>query len=161
MESFEQLAEQYTPMIHRIINCLQIYKNKEEFFQSGLIALWEATKSFNPDKGSFTSYAFMCIKGHLLKELTANNKHYDRNVAVEKDFLELVEDTNADPSFSEDFLVSHCQTLTPNQKKWVLYTAINDLSIKQIAHRENVSVSAVKQWRAGAREKLKDLINIE
>jgi hypothetical protein len=34
LESFEQLTKQYTPMIHKIINSLHIYKNRDEFFQN-------------------------------------------------------------------------------------------------------------------------------
>ncbi|MDP4171531.1 MAG: sigma factor, partial [Bacillota bacterium] len=63
MESFEELSEQYTPMIHKIMNTLHIFKNKEEFYQLGLIALWEANERFDPQKGSFTTFAYSYIKG--------------------------------------------------------------------------------------------------
>jgi DNA-directed RNA polymerase specialized sigma24 family protein len=38
-----------------------------------------------------------------------------------------------------------------------MYTALRDFSVKEIAEIEKVSVSAVKNWRAGAREKMKGL----
>lgn len=79
MESFEQLVEQYIPMMHKIIHSLNIYKNKEEFYQLGLIALWEASKRYDPKKGKLASYVYMYIKGYLLMELKKINKNSERS----------------------------------------------------------------------------------
>ena len=35
-------------------------------------------------------------------------------------------------------------------------SCVNGLSVKEIAESENVSVSTVKSWRSGARNKLRD-----
>ncbi|EIJ80459.1 RNA polymerase factor sigma-70 [Bacillus methanolicus PB1] len=155
MESFEQLARQYEPMIHKLIFTLNIYKNKEEFYQLGLISLWEARRRFNPEKGNFTNYAFTYIKGKFLTELTRENKHEERNIYPKEEFWEFLEDPFTEDPFEVNLLLSYCESLTPNQTKWVLYTFLDGLTIKEIAEKENVSVSAVKNWRKGAREKLR------
>ncbi|MCM2535923.1 sigma-70 family RNA polymerase sigma factor [Neobacillus pocheonensis] len=158
MESFEQLAQQYKPMIHKIINSLHIYKNIEEFYQHGLIALWESSRGFDPAKGNFTNYAYTYIKGFLQQELSKANKDEERSIYPQEEFWETVEDLFSEIPLEEEILLSYCPTLTENQRKWVMYTALRDFSIKEIAGIEKVSLSAVKNWRAGAREKMKGMV---
>lgn len=160
MESFEQLAKQYEPMIHKIMHTLHIYKNKEEFFQLRLIALWEAHERFDPKKGRFTNFAYTYIKGRFLTEMTKNNKHEDRSVYPKEEFWDVIEDTSLEQPFEVKFLLSYCESLTENQTKWVLYTCIDHLTIKEIALKEGVSESAVKAWRKGAKERLKGSLEI-
>jgi RNA polymerase sigma factor (sigma-70 family) len=157
MESFEKLVTQYDKMIHSIIHSLHIYKQQEEYYQTGLIGLWEASNRFDPTKGSFTSFAYCHIKGKILNELVKNKKVEDRSVCVEEETLELMADAYFDDPLNETTLRDYVVTLTENQKKWLHYTVEHDLSVKEIAHIEGVSMSAVKQWRAGAREKLKKI----
>lgn len=158
MESFEQLVEQYQPMLHKIMNSLHLYKGHEEFYQHSLIALWEASQRFDPNKGSFTNYAYTYIKGYLLMELRKLHQDQERNVQPDEQFWDLVPDSYSDDPLQEESLLSYCHTLTPNQKKWLLYTVCAGLTVKEIAELEKVSVSAVKNWRSRAREKVKELV---
>ncbi|MBU8881121.1 sigma-70 family RNA polymerase sigma factor [Bacillus sp. FJAT-29790] len=160
MESFEQLAKQYEPMIHKVMRTLHIYKNQEEFFQLGLIALWDAKKRFNQEKGSFTNYAYSYIKGRLLTEMTKSNKYQERSVYPKEEFWEVIEDPCVEVPFEVKLLLTYCDQLTENQTKWVLYTCVEDLTVKEIAEKENVSMSAVKAWRKGAKEKLRGNLEI-
>ncbi|MED4203759.1 sigma-70 family RNA polymerase sigma factor [Neobacillus mesonae] len=158
MESFEQLAQQYQPMIHKIINSLHIYKNKDEFYQNGLIALWEASKRFNPEKGSFAGYAYSYMKGCMLTEIKKSVKEAERCVCPKEEFWEQIEDPSDvdDRLMLDNDLLHDCsQSLTDNQRKWLRYTIHYELTVKEIAQLEHVSLTAVKGWRAGARAKLK------
>lgn len=155
MENFEAIAGQYEAMIWKVIHSLNIYKNKEEFYQIGLIALWEASRGFDPMKGSFTTYAYSYVRGRLLTELTKRRKYEDTQTATAKEeFWESIVDDKSTIPLEGECILAYCSQLTEPQKKWVLYTSLADLSIKQIAEIENVSVSAVKAWRKGARKKL-------
>lgn len=158
MESFEQLVDQYQPMLHKIMHSLHLYKNHEEFYQHSLIALWEASQRFDAKKGSFTNYAYTYIQGYLLMELKKLHQDQERNVHPDEQFWELAADPYSDDPLQKEVLLSYCQTLTPNQKKWLLYTLCDRLTIKEIAELEKVSLSAVKSWRSGAREKVKNLV---
>ncbi|MEH7331226.1 sigma-70 family RNA polymerase sigma factor [Neobacillus drentensis] len=158
LESFEKLVEQYQPMIQKIINSLHLYKNKDEFYQQALIALWEASRRFNPEKGSFTNYAYSYIRGHLLMELGKSYRDSERNLYPKEEFWTAIEDDHSACPMEKETLLTYCSTLTPNQRKWVRDSVFYGFSIREIAEREKVSVSAVKQWRTGAREKIKDLI---
>jgi DNA-directed RNA polymerase len=156
VESFEQVAAQYDPLIHRIMNDLSIYKNRDEFYQLGLISLWHVWENYNSEKGNFIAYAFSYMKGKLKNELTKQTKHIERFIYPEEEFWEVIEDHlhDSQPTFLHD-LLSICGTLTVNQKKWLIYTLENQLTVQEIAVKEQVSLSAVKAWRQGARDKLK------
>lgn len=158
MESFEQLSAQYQPMIHKIIRTLSIYKNQEEFYQIGLIALWDASKRYDAKKGNFTNYAYTFIKGRIMTELSKTKKLEERYIFPEEEFWDLITDSEKVQPLEKHVLGSLCYALTDHQRKWLEYTCLDSLSVKEIAQMEKVSVSAVKSWRAGARRKLKDLI---
>ncbi|WP_433959370.1 sigma-70 family RNA polymerase sigma factor [Cytobacillus horneckiae] len=161
MESFEQLAKQYERMIYKIMRTLHIYQQEEEFFQIGLIALWEAWCKFDGDRGKpFISYAYAYVRGTLLNELTRMSKYEQRNVCLKEEFWKQFEEV-ACISYDEVSALAYWQSfLTDKQKKWMLYTCLYGFSIREISALENVSVSAVKQWREGARRRLKGKLNI-
>ena len=77
---FERLSAQYSNMIHSIIHSLHIYKDHDDFYQIGLIALWNASENFDEEKGKFSTYAYSFIKGriltHLKKEKSKRNAIY-------------------------------------------------------------------------------------
>ncbi|WP_174734462.1 sigma-70 family RNA polymerase sigma factor [Mesobacillus harenae] len=163
MESFEQVTTQYTPMIHKIMNSLNIYTNKDEFFQLGLISLWEAYNRFDPEKGGFTNYAYTYIKGKFLTEMTQTNKRNEYQVSAAEEFWDYVVDELTTCPLEEEILLSYCKSsqLTENQTKWVIYYCLKGFDTKEIAEIEQVSLSAVKNWKAGAKEKLKLAIQAE
>jgi RNA polymerase sigma factor (sigma-70 family) len=155
MDNFEELAEQYTPMIHRILQSLSIYRNKDEFHQTALIALWEAQMGFDPQKGSFTNYAYSYIKGRLLLELTKRSRYEAGNVYPKEEYWEAVEGDYSDIPLEVEQLLSYCEGLSEKETKWVVAAFAEDLSVKDMAAREKVSVSAVKQWKMSALKKLR------
>lgn len=157
MESFEQVAEQYTPMIYSIMRRFTIYKNKEEFFQVGLIALWEAQQHYDPEKGTFTNYAYNYILGRFLSEFRRHNKDKENITVPTEEFWEYLIDNSASNLLEEETLLAYCQNgqLSDNQTKWVLYTFLKGCGINQIAEIEMVSPSAVKHWKARAKERLR------
>ncbi|NYE05882.1 DNA-directed RNA polymerase [Bacillus niacini] len=142
-------------MIHKIIRSLHIYRNEDEFYQTGLIALWEATKSFDDKKGSFSNYAYTCVKGKMLYQMNQTNQWQEKNIFPEMSFFDLIEDHDNTPLFEKETFQTYCEGLTEKETKWVNGSFIKQLSNKEIAEREKVSVSAVKQWRLGALTKLK------
>lgn len=156
MESFEQLAAQYETMIHKIMHSQNIYKNKEEFYQLGLITLWEAWKNHDPEKGTLLSYAYSMIKGKIMNELTNQNKHNQQYFYPKDEFWELIVDPSPFPAIDHIHeLLKRCRLLSANQLKWLQYTLCDQMSVKEIAEKEQVTPSAVKNWRNGAREKLR------
>ncbi|AYA78068.1 RNA polymerase subunit sigma-24 [Bacillus sp. Y1] len=154
MEHFNEIANQYEPMIHKIILTLGIYKNRDEFYQTGLIALWQAADRYNQERGAFSSFAYSYIKGYLQTEMTKRNKHDEHFVSVDDESWALIPDLSCQLPFEWEAL--NGEGLTEKEKKWLVYTILQGLSVKEIAALENVSESAVKLWRTGARKRLRD-----
>lgn len=156
MEDFSKLAEQYTPMIFSIIKSLSIYKNKEEFFQTGLIGLWEAHSRFDPAKGKFITYAYGIVKGTIMNELRKEHLFEKRNTPLDfesHDFAEIF--LTRDEPLQLENLQSYCEGLTKNQANWLLLTFQENRSLAEIAEQLGVSVAAVKSWRQSALKKLR------
>ncbi|GAA3319217.1 hypothetical protein GCM10020331_025210 [Ectobacillus funiculus] len=58
--TFEEAAQLYERMIRKQLKKrLCIYRNHDEFYQCGLIALWKAYEQFDERKGAFSTYAFL------------------------------------------------------------------------------------------------------
>jgi RNA polymerase sigma factor (sigma-70 family) len=159
VESFDELVLQYQPMIRKIIKSLHIYKYQHEFYQTGLIALWEAAQSFDERKGKFSNYAYTSIKGKMLSEMTQNNHYKEKNILPkEEEFWEGVEGQESPLFLEKETIHTYCEGLTEKEAQWVMKSFISQLTIKEIAESEKVTVSAVKQWKLGAIRKLKEKI---
>lgn len=152
-ENYEQLVEDFTPMIHHMIKKLAIYKDKEEFIQLGLISIWETIASFNPEKGAYSNYLYRHMRGRFLDELKRRSKEVERTAHPKEEFWEVMESPDL---YREDehYIRGLCIGLTECETKWVVYTFIHQLTVKEIAEKEGVSASAVKWWKKGAKEKL-------
>ncbi|MBS4206632.1 sigma-70 family RNA polymerase sigma factor [Bacillus sp. FJAT-50079] len=157
MEKFEDVVEQFTPMIYHVIHSLNIYKNIDEFFQTGMIALWEAKQRFDPDKGKFSTYAYSYIKGRIMTELSKHRKAEEVSVYPDEEFWEMAGDADVDVPFELATLLSYCVNLTERQRMWVVYSFYFGMTTREIAEHEGVTVSAVKKWRVGAMERIRGI----
>lgn len=156
-ETFEELHNQFKPMIYHIIKKLAIYKNEQEFYQIGCIALWEASLQFNEEKGEFKSYAYSYIMGKMKTMLTNEGIQQEKVRRLKTNQTQ--EETSGDDSTSS--LLSHSvidsisSLLTPNQSKWLKAYCLYGETPSEIAKDEGVSISAVKAWRRNAIARLK------
>lgn len=150
--TFEEVLDQYTPMIHHIIKTLNIYKEKDRYVHEATIALWEAFCLQDCRKGSFTSYAYSSMRGKLLNHLKKEVNWENTHTFVEEmpeEALDLTED------FVDVLLEEYTRHLTVKQRKWVEECIINGKKLDEVAMQEGVTVSAVKSWRAEALKKLR------
>ena len=154
MDEFENIAEQYVPLIHHMIKRLNIYKDKEEYIQIGLIALWEASRAFDPAKGQFMSYAFTTIKGRMLSHIQKANKLHDREMSKE---IEL-ESAAQDGMKTLEWLVpkAFLDSLTPNQSCWLFNHIHYGKTIAEIANDYQTTIASVKSWKRTTIKKLQD-----
>jgi RNA polymerase sigma factor (sigma-70 family) len=155
LKEFNEVFAQYEPMIHKIIKTLHIYKDRDDFYQIGMTALWEAWEKHEEEKGSFTGFAYTTIRGRMLDEMKRDVKRQEVFAYPDAEFWDLVADDSLADRLASETLLTYFQPLTDNQKKWVFCTFIEMMKISEIAEREQVSPSAVKKWRNGAKSKLK------
>lgn len=169
--TFEDIFEQNKRRIHYHIHKLNIRDPHEDFFQEGLIALWRAYETHEPDKGPMATYFNFSIRNRLIDKIRQDGRRLnnDEQVIMQKktDF----DDGNHFRSSETTYPIVHTEEmpiqddemwkqlkaqLTDNQWKWVDYFIIKDLSVKDIAHLENKSEDAVKSWGRQVRKKLRN-----
>jgi RNA polymerase sigma factor (sigma-70 family) len=156
MEDFAALTSEFTPMIHHIIRSLSIYKNKEEYFQVGLIALWESYGKYNEEYGQFSNYAFTVIKGKILNELKQHHKYETHTKPFDSFILEIKDPFSMhEEAFSIDNILTYTDGLTLNQQRWLLQTYLENKTVTEIAEVYQVTTAAVKSWRRSALNKLR------
>ncbi|OZM56395.1 hypothetical protein CIB95_11515 [Lottiidibacillus patelloidae] len=153
-QSFEEVLEQFMPLIKGQLKALNIYKDHDNFYQIAMIALWDAYRNFDDEKGRFSTYAFRYVRGRLLTALQESRNYDERNQ---------LQDTFVEDSVEEEFCVDetiegYLRHLTDNQQKWLRYYVYGQLTPSEIAAKENVSVEAVKSWRRQAIKKLRRLL---
>lgn len=155
-KDFEQLEKKFKPMIFHVMKRLNIYQNKQEFYQIGCISLWEAALRFDKNKGKFSSFAYSYIAGRMKTELTKQG--------LQKNNHDLVKEiVDYEEAYLEDFSVLYSRSiienlsplLTNNQLKWLKGYCLYGKAPNEIAKEESTSVAAVKAWRRDALKKLR------
>lgn len=155
--------------IHYQIKRLGISQNLySEFYSEGIIALWQAYKNYQPEKGNIGTFLNYQIRFRLIDLL---RKKIRREEVTEQAIQE--EETKIDdgnrhktsglplvnpkgiPLANDEFWQEVRKHLTDKQWKWVKYFIIADLSIKEITEIEGVSATAVKSWGREVRRKLR------
>ena len=155
MTSFNELVDQFTPMIHHVMKTLHIHKDQEEFVQIGKIALWQAQQKFDESKGQFSNYAYAYMKGEMRKAMTRMNQSEERHVYPSELFWEGKVDEQQERALELETLLSYTAGLNDKEKNWLVCTFYHHMTVREIAAQEHVSLSAVKKWRKQAIEKLK------
>ncbi len=157
-KTYDQLVEEFTPMIHHMMKKLAIYKDKPEFYQIGLISIWETTNTFNEEKGKYSNYLYRHMQGRFLDELKRRTREAERSTYPSEEFWEVME---SPVLYREeaDYIKGLCYELNEGETKWVIATFVEQLTVQEIAKKEQVSPSAVKWWRKGAKEKLKQTLD--
>ncbi|WP_029270227.1 sigma-70 family RNA polymerase sigma factor [Virgibacillus alimentarius] len=167
--SFEEIMKQNERRVHYHIHRLNVRDPHKEFYQEGLVAMWNAYEKYEPDKGPLATYFNYSIRNRMIdlmrKKARAlrndevfieeEKKKMDNGNRSCKDRLPLLD--FSDIPVDDRSVWKHVrERLTDNQWKWVASFIILELPLKEIARREGVTVEAVKSWGKQARKKLRD-----
>ncbi|WP_243291696.1 sigma-70 family RNA polymerase sigma factor [Bacillus sp. FJAT-47783] len=157
--SFSTILKEYNGMIYHLLKNLNIHDRENEFYQIAAIALWKATESFDPKKGTFSTFAYAYIKGELLTELRRRKKFYDHHALRDEWSFDVEEEYTQDMDVeSFIWLEQLSDVLTPNQLKWVKAYCIEGKPPIVIAEELGVTIAQVKSWRKSALRKLKKYV---
>ena len=158
MENFDELVEQYRPLIFNVIHSLKIYKDIDHYYSISLQALWEASCKYDETKAAFSTLAYSTIKGRLLNELRKQIRWENRNMLTEDSKIDSdMTQPCTDLYLEAETIECYCKSLTVNQKRWVIHTFLYNDTLEEIATIYNVNKSAVKAWRRDALKKLRIL----
>ncbi|WP_088052545.1 sigma-70 family RNA polymerase sigma factor [Virgibacillus dakarensis] len=167
---FEVIFKQNERRIYYHLHKLNIHDPHHDYFQEGLVAMWNAYETYQPDKGPMATYFNFTIRNRLIDKIRKETriKQNEQQVLLKQipqvrdgNYLRSKESTNhplphlselplTDPSLWKELE----SRLTENQWKWVYYYIACDMSVKDIAIQENTTVEAVKSWGKQVRKKL-------
>ncbi|MCM3739757.1 sigma-70 family RNA polymerase sigma factor [Oceanobacillus luteolus] len=170
--TFEEIYEQNERRIHYHLHRLNIRDHHQEFYQEGLIAMWSAYKNYQPDKGPLSTYFNYMIRNRLIDLIRKESRRLENEkLATSEDegandtatYHQVSETTQSHitthlDSNMDDYMWKQIRNiLTEKQWKWVRYYIIEDMTLKEIAENEGVSIEAVKSWAKEAKKKLRNI----
>ncbi|MCP8617536.1 sigma-70 family RNA polymerase sigma factor [Salirhabdus salicampi] len=157
---FHEVLKENEKMIYHVIKRYGIRDLEGEFYQEGAIALWKAYEQFDPSKGKFSSFAYFRIQKALIDYIRKQRRY----VKVEDTYKESMKAdlnhvTTTMVDFFDPYLLAQIEELlTENQRTWFRLYVLEDLSVKEIAQKEQVTENAVKNWGRLARQKIRKLL---
>ncbi|HLR81019.1 MAG TPA: sigma-70 family RNA polymerase sigma factor [Bacillota bacterium] len=169
--TFEDVFKQNERRIHYHIHRLNLRDPHQEYFQEGLVALWKAYETYQPDQGPMSTYFNYQIRNRLIdlirkqsraekikaKLITHHTLHMENGNRRRRQENHYPIMNRTHPETTDKELWQHLQIhLTDKQWKWVNWFIIHDMSVKAIAHQENTTEDAVKSWGRQVRKKLRD-----
>ena len=142
----------YEPMIHSIVQQLNILYDKDEYIQIGRIAVFEAVNKFDSSKTSCSEsqFVYTLIRQRLIDEIRKVSRYQERN--------NLIEDSHQDSKSSGDSYNlenTAANILNDREYRWFTYT-LAGYSLIESAALLGVSPSTAKNIRKSARDKLRD-----
>jgi RNA polymerase sigma factor (sigma-70 family) len=160
-KDFEKHVTDMKPIIYSIIRKLNIYKNFEEYYQAGLIGLWDAYRAYDPEKGNFGTFAYHYIRGAILKELNKNRIKEEgeqlvddyqwqviaNSVVENKDNIKMVE------------LLELLKSLPKKQQQIIDLYYFKGIKLIEIAEFFGVSYQTVKLWHRNVIRELRKKVS--
>lgn len=157
--SFYDVFQQYEKMIKNQIKSLNIYKNYDEFYQIGLIALWKAWQNYDDRKGKFSAYAYVSVRGSMLDQLRKDSQYDERFTVDSNKLMNQDYESYSETLLDKEMFESYLTALTEKQKTWAIEAILNEKTFAEIASEYGTTVEAVKSWRKGALKKLRKQIS--
>lgn len=169
-QDFERFFQANERRIHYQIHRLGIAKSwYDDFYSEGIIALWEAYRDYDSERGNigtFVNYKIRFRLIDLLRKKLRRQEILEEAIQEEKILLETgnrhrasqipLVDSQGIEIKDDSFWKEVRNHLTEKQWKWVKYFIIADLTVKEIMEIENVSADTVKSWGREARRKLRN-----
>lgn len=145
LKTFEEVLEQYGPMLSAVIRKLHIYRDYEQFRQAGRVALWQAWRRFDETKGDFTPYAYRSIYGAMLDELKRENRFSDVHMPAEDDLLEFAATTPEQNETDYGALEDVVRDLSVQERELLILLFVDRSSQATCAAHFGISVAGVKK----------------
>lgn len=176
-EKFKQVLDRHEGRILHQLNRMNIKDPDKEFYQTALIAMWNAYKTYDPQKGPMPTYFNFTIRNRLIdlirkkasEQRTDEKFFHEEKCKIDngnrdlKNGMPILEETGINVDHIDLWLKLKL-LLTEKQWTWIHCFIILDKSIKEIARKNNVSEDVVKGWGREARkslrtEKFKEIID--
>ncbi|MFD2637858.1 sigma-70 family RNA polymerase sigma factor [Piscibacillus salipiscarius] len=155
-KDFSEILAEYESMIYHLIHKLNIQDRDGEFYQQGLIALWESYQKFY-GRDSFPKITYITIRSRLIDLIRKKSRLIEHETISEFFQEEAVNDSNIE-NFDPLFWDMVKNALTEKQWVYVQKRIIQGRGIKEIAYEEGTTTDAVKGWGKEVKRKLKPVL---
>jgi len=119
MNTFEEVYEQFEPMIYHMIRKLIIRQDHDIYFQEGSLELWRVWERFDDEQGPFAPYAYQFIRGGMLTYMRSDNRIKEKENVRSEEFWQMKETGELDQPFQKHLLDEYTKHLTPAQQAWL------------------------------------------
>lgn len=160
MESFEEILEQYEPMIYACIRKLRIYKNHSEFVQAGRVGLWKAAQRYDMGRGDFAPFAYRSIFGSILDELKKSYAYEQQTVPTEGDVLERIIGCKEEVVELSKSINEALFQLNHTEQQLIRLLFIEGYSLDEVACRLGMTKESLKKKRQRTLKKLKNSLMV-
>ncbi|WP_252503168.1 sigma-70 family RNA polymerase sigma factor [Sporosarcina sp. Marseille-Q4943] len=127
--------------------------------QTGRVALWQAWKRFDAEKGDFTPFAFRSIRGAMLDEMKKESRFEERFMPAEDEKLtNLIGGDESEEYGWMDGLRQAVDQLTDDEKKLLQWLFIDRCTQAECAKRLGISVPGVKKRRERLLKKMREVM---
>lgn len=159
-QPFEFWYQEKLHLVYGAMKQLHIQGNTEEFYQIGLVALWEASLRYEEGKGEFDSYVYSYILSRMKTALTRMTNYQQRICVTEDQYLDIYESGSYETKVMDELIMeAYLKYLTKNQQDVIRERYVSDLSVEETATLFGISVSAIKNRTRDAIHKLGKVLN--
>jgi DNA-directed RNA polymerase len=155
METFEDVLEQYEPMIYACIRKLRIYKDYSEFAQAGRVGLWKAWQRYDKDRGDFAPFAYRSIYGSVLDELKKSKANEQHLVPMESNVLERILGSSDKIVPFDESIQEALSQLKESEQQLIILLFNRGFTLDEVAHHMGISKACLKKKRQRTLKKLK------
>ncbi|MFC4402937.1 sigma-70 family RNA polymerase sigma factor [Gracilibacillus xinjiangensis] len=155
---FEDVLQENERIIHHLIHKYRIRDREGDFYQEGLIALWEAVQTYDESRSKLSTHIYNCISSRFLNKIKKENREKEQlktwliNIKAE-DLL--IEDRD---ELDKQLLRDIRKVLSDRQWCWFYHFVLHDQPARDIARHYCVTDHAVKSWARSARSKIQQLL---
>lgn len=150
--NFESVYKQYEPMIFAVMRKLNIFTDYEEYYQVGLIALWQALEQYKGPVRNVNGYIYRTIYYDMIEEIRRQSRKQSHEQIQEQ----IPDILWHEPTEEMLLLQQILQTLCLEDREIVQAFYIHQLTDEQIARKIGKNKDAVKKKRQRAIMKLKN-----
>lgn len=145
-EQEETFVENINLVWHRV-NRFYIKKgsclDQDDLFQEGSIGLIKAVKSFNASKGfKFSTYATICIDGHIMNALRRKSSMFAGAGAVLRDIASKIEKLNLENESIEK-IAEITQTTVDEAQQALMFSRANSLKLSLEYDNDNQIINMI------------------
>ncbi|RPF53301.1 sigma-70 family RNA polymerase sigma factor [Aquisalibacillus elongatus] len=153
---FCEVLNQYENMIYHLIYKLNIQDRDGEFYQTGLIALWESYQKYY-GRPTFSKITYITIRSRLIDLIRKKSRQIEHETVSE-----FLQDQGSYQDSIEHFDPYFWQMVREalSEKQWIYVQKriVEGKAIKDIADEEGTTIDAVKGWGKEVKRKLRPIL---